>query len=205
MGVRKIHNGDVFSRLTVIKAYSSRINKKNYSLCRCICGNEKEINNAMLQNGTTRSCGCFQREQCRINVCKHNKTHGQSYTRLYRIWKDLVYRGVGKVNKKYYAEKGIKICKEWLSFYNFFDWANTHGYNDTLSIDRIDNKKGYSPENCRWATAREQANNRSTNRFICYRNRTETMANWSRILKVSYARVKYRANHNLDLATGEAL
>lgn len=203
MALRKIHDNDIFERLTVIKAYSKRYKNRFFSLCRCICGTEKEIDNGHLLNGQCKSCGCLQREISKKN--DSNKTHGQSYTRLYRIWCDLVKRGTGKVNKKYYADKNITICKEWLSFPNFFEWSKNNGYSDNLTIDRINNNKGYYPENCRWTTPREQANNRSTNRFICYKNRTETLANWSRILNISYASAKYRANHNLDLATGAKL
>lgn len=201
MSARKIHENDVFERLTVIKAYSKRQGNRFFSLCRCICGTEKEINNNHLLSGQCKSCGCLQREIAKKN--DSNKSHGQSYTRLYRIWLDLVKRGIGKVNKKYYADKNITICKEWLSFPNFFEWSKNNGYKDNLTIDRINNDKGYYPENCRWTTPREQANNRSTNRLICYKNRTETLANWARILNISYASAKYRANHNLDLASGQ--
>lgn len=201
MSARKIHENDVFERLTVIKAYSKRQGNRFFSLCRCICGTEKEINNNHLLNGSCKSCGCLHREISKKN--QSNKIHGQSHTRLYRIWRDLVKRGIGKANKKYYADKNITICKEWLSFPNFFEWSKNNGYNDNLTIDRINNDKGYYPENCRWTTPREQANNRSTNRFICYKNRTETLANWARILNISYASAKYRANHNLDLASGK--
>ena len=203
MGARKIHENDVFGRLTVIKAYSRRTKTRFFSLCRCVCGQEKEIDNGHLLSGCCQSCGCLRHEI--LKSAKSNLIHGKSYTRLYKIWGGLVRRGKGKANKKYYADKNINICQEWLSFRVFYEWAMSNSYEDHLTIDRIDNSKGYLPNNCRWATPLAQANNRSSNRLICYKNRTETLANWARILNISYASAKYRANHNLDLSTGNKL
>lgn len=202
---RQINNNDIFGRWTVMKAYSSIKNKHGYSLCKCTCGTEKEVLNYNLKHGISKSCGCLDHELASERMKNKNKTHGLSNSRLYNIWQCLVRRGLGKTAKKNYADRGITVCKEWLSFLNFFEWAKNSGYNDTLTIDRIDNNKGYYPENCRWATLQEQANNKRTNHFVLYKDRRETLANWSRILNISYDAIKYRANHNLDLATGEAL
>lgn len=201
MGSRKIHDNDIFGRLTVIKAYSKRYKNRFFSLCRCICGTEKEIDNGHLLNGQCKSCGCLRLEL--LNKKGRNSTHNQSYTRLYKIWCGVIRRGTGKVNKKYYADKNITLCKEWLSFSSFYEWSKNNGYKNNLTIDRIDNTRGYFPDNCRWVTPKEQANNRSTNRLVCYKGQIETLANWSRILNITYASAKYRVNHNLDLATGK--
>jgi hypothetical protein len=88
--------------------------------------------------------------------------HGMSHTRIYRIWVDMRSR-CRNPNANYYSiygGKGIKVCKEWEEFKNFYDWAISNGYTDSLTIDRIDNNKGYSPDNCRWATQQQQSMNK---------------------------------------------
>lgn len=94
---------------------------------------------------------------------------------------------------RYYGGKGITICSEWLSDYNSFkDWAISSGYSDNLTIDRIDNSKGYTPENCRWVTMKEQQNNRTNNRLITYKGCTKTMKQWSECLGIPYRTIKDR-------------
>ena len=93
------------------------------------------------------------------------KTHGLSGTRLNKIWRGIKQRCHNPKNPRFqdYGAKGIIVCDEWQSFVPFMEWAFAHGYTDDLSIDRIDNEKSYSPDNCRWATVEEQMANRSNN------------------------------------------
>lgn len=127
--------------------------------CQCECGTISVIDSYSLRSGNSHSCGCYQKEV----ASKTHKKHGFTRTRLYRIYykmKERCYRPDND-NYKYYGGLGITICDEWLNdFSAFATWAMSNGYKDNLTIDRIDNTKGYCPENCRWITIQEQQKNR---------------------------------------------
>ena len=114
------------------------------------------------------------------------RTHGMSHTRLHNIWLTMHQRCEKPKCSGYhkYGAKGIKVCEEWGSFEKFRDWAYSHGYDDTLTIDRINPKGDYSPENCRWATQKEQQNNRSNNIHLTYKGETRSAIEWSEITKI---------------------
>ncbi len=92
----------------------------------------------------------------------------------------------------WYGAKGICVCDEWDDFENFYDWSMNNGYSDELTIDRIDSNGNYCPDNCRWSTDREQANNRSTNRIIEYNGESHTLEEWSRITGIASNTIRMR-------------
>lgn len=160
------------------RAGSDRSNHALY-LCLCDCGNKKTFRGTQLR-GKIESCGCKRVEKNAQRLTKH-RMYG---TRLYRIWCGIKKRTILKdyrdVTKRNYWGRGVNICDEWVDFENFMNWALSNGYNDSLTIDRIDNDKGYFPNNCRWVTIRQQANNRRNNVIIEIGNERDTLANWCR-------------------------
>ena len=165
-----------------------------YWICCCDCGNLVEVVGGDLKNRYTQSCGCLARENARERSTKH----GMAGTRLYETWlgmKDRCYNPKDR-SFKYYGELGIKVCNEWQKFETFCQWALANGYADNLTIDRIDVNGNYEPSNCRWATRKEQANNKTTNRYITFEGKTKTLKQWSEILNISYAALQYRVDNS---------
>lgn len=184
-----------FGRLTVLNRAKIKASH-SYWKCKCECGNEVIVRGRSLVCGETRSCGCLAKER---NINASTK-HGWYGTRLYRIWDSMKTRCFNPKAKSYpnYGGKGITVCKEWLSFKSFRDWAICNGYNDSLTIDRIDSNKGYSPSNCRWADYITQANNRVSSHWITYKGTTKTMKQWSNILNVPYDMLCRRLSRGWD-------
>lgn len=153
-----------FGRLTVLSQGETKVypsgQKHPTWLCKCDCGRIVQVVSGQLVSGGTKSCGCYRSDMNRI---RRRTTHDMSNSRLYRIFYGMISR-CENPNTKYfnlYGGKGIRVCEAWrTNFEAFAEWAVSNGYDDTLSIDRIDNALGYCPSNCRWATAKEQIHNR---------------------------------------------
>lgn len=160
-------------------------------LCECKCGTRKIIRGYSLRKGRTKSCGCLATEQSSEN----NKKHGMKGTRLYNIWQGMKQRTTNPNNNEYkdYGGRGIDICEEWKNSFEVFEkWANENGYEDNLTIDREDNEKGYSPDNCRWITQREQNRNKRSNHYLTYKGETKTLTEWAEATGISKAVLRYR-------------
>lgn len=195
-------SGQKFGRLIANKFLRIE-NHKAVWLCKCDCGNLTEVRGVELTKGHTKSCGCLRKDVC-ANI---NKTHNKTNTRLYHIWCDIKKRCYNSNYKSYknYGLRGIAVCDEWLSdFMNFYDWAMSHGYDDTLTIDRIDVNGNYEPSNCRWATLKQQARNTRRNRYYTINGVTHCLSEWCEIYNINHKRVECRLN-KLNWSIEEAL
>ena len=175
--------GEKYGKLKVI-SYAGKTKSGNSKwLCFCDCGNPKVVEASKLMSGHTKSCGCskFARE-------------GLSRTRLYRVWKCMIARCDNYENDNYYwyGLKGISVCESWRDFKAFYDWSLANGYQEDLTIDRIDSNGDYCPENCRWVSQKEQCNNVSSNHIIIFKNKRYSMAKFADLLGYNYWTVSNR-------------
>ena len=186
----ELFKGRRFGRLVAVEPHHLDKLGGWHWLCKCDCGNEKVISRHDLVTKMSRSCGCFAREEK-----KKPRTHGLTGTRIMRIRSCVLQRCENPNNYQYhnYGGRGITVCKEWkedpLAFY---EWALRSGYDDKLTIDRIDNDGNYEPSNCRWVTNKEQQNNRRDNVPITYCNETKNLWEWSIITGLPYANIRSR-------------
>ena len=132
-----------------------------------------------------------------------NYKHGHTKTHLYQTWGNAKSRcyDVKSAPYKDYGGRGITVCDEWLNnFQAFYDWAMSSGYKEGLTLDRIDNNKGYSPDNCRWATIKEQSNNRRSNTYLAFRGERKTVSQWADDIGVSRETLYKRLSNGWDVA-----
>lgn len=172
-----------FNRLTVIDFAGRTTNGsiRYYWRCKCDCGNETVVLEYNIKTGHIKSCGCLQKNPVHIS------THNMSKSPEYSAWKGMKRRCYNTKFKEYknYGKRGIKVCDRWLeSFENFYADMGprpSKGY----SIDRVDNDKGYSKENCRWATNKLQSNNKRNTHFLTYNGETKTFSEWGHLFNIS--------------------
>lgn len=178
--MEKIRVGERYGRLIVLENH----HPKDEVLCICDCGKLKIARATNVYHGGTKSCGCLFNEG-------NNRKHGGKSTRLYLIWKAMRERCNTPSCKGYknYGGRGISVCEEWGNFVVFKEWAISNGYNDKLSLDRINVNGNYEPNNCRWATSKEQANNKRNNHLITYLGETKTMTEWAETTGIKVATI----------------
>lgn len=177
--------GKRFGLLTVIEIAGKAPNGRIQWRCICDCGTEKIVKGHDLKSGETKSCGCYK---YRKKLDSKNRIPATS-KRLYKVWASMIQRCENKRCERYgdYGERGIRVCDEWRkNYYSFENWALSKGYIESAkrgqcTIDRIDNNKGYCPENCRWVTNKIQCNNRRNNRLLTLNGETHTLTEWADI------------------------
>lgn len=177
--------GKKFGRLIAIKQVG-KDKKGNYKwLCQCDCEKEKIILGFSLTGGRTKSCGCLNIEIARQRNTIHGHSRKGKITRTYRAWCHMIERCTKSDHRQYenYGGRGIKVCQRWLKFKNFLE--DMGECPPGLSIDRTNNNDGYCKQNCRWATINQQNNNTRHNHMITFNNKTQTLTEWAKELKMS--------------------
>lgn len=200
MGGFRDLTGQRFGRLLVKHFANFDTHHSTMWVCLCDCGKTHIASRNNLTSGHTKSCGCLAREIESAQMTKH----GGKKTRLYNIWCSIKTRCYNKNCEAYinYGGRGISVCKEWKNDFNMFrEWAMCNGYSSKLSIDRINNNKGYCPNNCRWVTRKEQNNNKRDNRIVEFNGQKHTLAQWCKELGLKYHVVYLRIyRHKWDIA-----
>ena len=190
--------GHRFGRLTVIERAENK-GKRVCWRCHCDCGNICIVRGYHLTLGKIKSCGCLQKEQ------RHNHLqHGMSHSPIYEIWHTIKQRCLNPNNKsyQYYGERGISIYTEWVeNFQVFYDYVSQlpHFGEKGYSLDRIDNEKGYEPDNLRWATRKEQNCNQRRTIYVEYNGESITLVEASKISGIDYHTLFYRYRTGKDL------
>jgi hypothetical protein len=177
--------GKKFGRLLVLSFDHKGKDGTTFWRCKCDCGKEKDVRSDCLTSGSTMSCGCLNVDLSSSRI-KHGDGRRAVSVRLYRILVNIKQRCENKKHPcyKHYGERGIKLCSEWRDYSIFKQWALENGYQDNLSIDRINNDGNYEPSNCRWVSQKIQTNNTRSNRRITWRNMTKTRTQWAEYLGV---------------------
>lgn len=190
MATAKDLTGCRFGYWTVIEKAEKRKGISNqYWVCVCDCGRTGEVASTALTKGKSKSCGCKRTELFSVS----RKTHGKTHSRLYPIWTSMKQRCNNQNYPQFYlyGGRGIGYCAEWEDFEPFQEWAYSHGYDENAprgqcTLDRIDNDGNYSPENCRWVTAKKQATNRRDNDMVSAFGKTQTISEWADEYGINY-------------------
>ena len=196
----QLQAGQKFGRLTIISLHHiSNIPKsREFYLCKCDCGNETVVEKWNLKTKHTTSCGCFAKDL----KSKIKSIHGLSKHKIYGIWVGMKNRCYNKNEPVYYRYGGrdIIVCDEWKNdFMAFYNWSMANGYQEGLTIDRINNNGNYEPSNCRWITRKEQCRNRSTNKIFSYNGKSYCVMEWAKKIGIKYHTLLHRLNSGWEI------
>lgn len=198
--------GQKYGRLIVMKYLYTNERRKAVWLCKCECGNYIEVPSERLATGNTKSCGCLHsdtsKERAKELIEKHTKYKNNNEKKIANAFRQMKHRCYNPKCKAYknYGARGIKICQEWLDdFSKFYKWSIENGYNESLSIDRIDVNGNYDPNNCRWVTNLQQQNNKRNNKYIEFNGEKHTYAEWGRILNIPASTIAGRVRNGCTI------
>lgn len=203
------HTNDItgkrYGRLTVVKRWESLPSGHSKWLCVCDCGKTKIVEDSNLKHSDKISCGCWRKELYKENA----KYRGESHNTLYIIWASMIRRCTNpkEQNYKYYGARGIKVCNEWVEdkngYFTFKNWALLNGWEEGLSIERVNVNGDYCPENCIWIPFSEQCKNKRTTHWITYKGKTMCLTDWANEYNINrytlYCRL-YRSGWSIDKA-----
>lgn len=198
-----VEPGDSFGRLTVLREGQPRLYRGCHQRrwwCRCSCGNEKLLLARSLKAGRSQSCGCLGAERrtaaCVKALTKHGHALSTGHSPEYGTYTKLVERCYNPKLWNYtrWGGRGITVCDRWLGEDGFINFLADMGLKPDRSyqIERRNNDKGYSPDNCCWATPKQQARNRRSNKLITYNGITHCLAEWSELLGINYGTLQQR-------------
>lgn len=204
--MRKLQlKGQRFGRLLVIEA-ALPLNGRGRWRCKCNCGNEKLVITSYLTSGDTKSCGCWELENQRYGSITHGQAKGGYISREFLAWSKAKQRCYNINDHKYhdYGERGIRMCDRWIDNFTAF-YKDMGSCPMGLTLDRIDVNGNYEPENCRWATKKEQSSNRRNNINVSFQGNKITLKELSRVFGVCYqslwAAVRLRSEEPISAAT----
>lgn len=194
--------GETFGRWTVLKRspLNDRRGKPNWE-CVCMCGTHQVVNGGNLRTGKSTSCGCWKDEKTATRNKRLKTKHGMRNTPEYRIWCGIKTRCFNSKVREYplYGGRGITMHAAWAQdFTAFFAYVGERP-SEAHSLDRIDNEGNYEPNNVRWVTAKEQANNMRTNLLITHEGKTQTLSQWADETGVPYETLRWRYKNGKDL------
>jgi hypothetical protein len=186
-----------FGKLTVVSRAANTPTGQARWNCLCDCGNSHVVTSQVIRSKISQSCGCLNLEV----LSKRKRTHGHtagSTSPTFHSWSGMIARCTNPTNTHYYlyGGRGITVCEKWKTFSNFLQ---DMGVKPTgLSLDRIDNSLPYSPENCRWATVKEQARNKRNNKFITHMGMTKCVSEWAEYLNIKQSSLNWRLQQGID-------
>ncbi len=207
----EIFKGQKFNFLTMIKEVDHHVtsggHKHRKCEFKCDCGKIVHIQFSAVKNGSTKSCGCHSRKSASDRLKIFNVKHGMYYTSEYQVYLSMKQRCYNESHKSFihYGGRGIKVCDSWLN--SFDNFINDIGFRPSkdYSLDRIDNNKGYSKDNCKWATRKEQSRNVRTNRIFEFNGQKKCLSEWAEIIGVSQQNLYYKLCISKNYELGQLL